>query len=105
MRHQIVPVHVEGHPKVESNSPTEVSSSPIPERKTDTASVPVRIMIDIRMTNGMRIRQRDLTYPDLKNLISKLEGLCRTTEAPRARIGALDRSLFRYEFHGKIDVA
>lgn len=74
--YQIVPVHVEGHPKVESNSPTEVSSSPIPERKTDTASVPVRIMIDIRMTNGMRIRQRYLTYPDLKNLISKLEGLC-----------------------------
>ena len=54
-RHQIVPVHVEGYPEAESNSPTEVSSSPVPERKTDTESGPVRIMIDIRMTNGMRI--------------------------------------------------
>ena len=75
-RHQIVPVHVEGHPEAESDSPTGVPSSPVPERKADTESVPVRIMIDIRMTNGMRIRQRDLTYPDLRNLISKLEGLC-----------------------------
>ena len=48
----------------------------VPERKTDTESVPVRIMIDIRMTNGMRIQQRNLTFPDLKNLIVKLEGLC-----------------------------
>ena len=75
-RHQIVPVHVEGHPEVESDSPKEVSSSPVSGRKADTKSVPVRIMIDIRMTNGMRIRQCDLTYPDLKNLIAKLEGLC-----------------------------
>lgn len=75
-RHQIVPVHVEGHPEAESNSPTEVPSSPVPERKRDTESVSVRIMIDIRMTNGMRIQQRNLTYPDLKNLIVKLEGLC-----------------------------
>lgn len=41
-RHQIVPVHVEGHPEAESDSPTEVSSSPVPERKADTASVPVK---------------------------------------------------------------
>ena len=73
-RHQIVPVHVEGHPAAESDSPTEAPSSPVLEIKTDTESVTVRIMIDIRMTNGMRIRQRDLTYPDLRNLISKLEG-------------------------------
>ena len=72
-RHQIVPVHVEGHPAAESDSPTEVPSSPVPERKTDTESVPVRIIIHIRMTNGMRIQQRNLTYLNLKSLISKLE--------------------------------
>lgn len=102
--HQIVPVHVEGHPEADSDSPTEAPSSPIPESKTDTESGSVRIMIDIRMTNGMRIQQRNLTYM-IKNMISKLEGLCRIIEAPQARSGALDRSLFRYEFHGKIDVA
>ena len=104
-RHQIVPVHVEGHPEAESDSPTAVSSSSVPERKTDTESVPVRIMIDIRMTNGMRIQQRNLTYLNLKSLISRLESFIRTTETLGTRIGALDRSLFRYEFHGKIDVA
>ena len=74
--HQIVPVHVEGHLEAESNSPTDVPSSPVPERKTETESGSLRIMIDIRMTNGMRIQQRNLTYPDLKTLIVKLEGLC-----------------------------
>ena len=75
-RHQIVPVHVEDHPEAGSHSPTEAPSSPVPERKTDTESGSVRIMIDIRMTNGMRIQQRNLTFPDLKTLIVKLEGLC-----------------------------
>lgn len=75
-RHQIVPVHVEGHPEADSNSPMEVSPSPKAEDKSDTGSHAVRVMIDIRMTNGMRIQQRNLTYPDLKNLIAKLEGLC-----------------------------
>ena len=82
MRHQIVPLHIEGHPEAESNSPTEVSSSSKLEDKLDKASHTVKIMRDIRMTNGMRIQQRNLTYLDLKNLIAKLEGLCRTTEAP-----------------------
>ena len=31
-------------------------------------------MIDIRMTNGIRIQQRNLTYRNLKSLIEKLEG-------------------------------
>ena len=75
-RHQRVPVHVEGHPEAESNSPTEIPSSPVPERKTDTESGSLRIMIDIRMTNGMRIQQRNLTFPDLKTLISRLEVFC-----------------------------
>lgn len=36
----------------------------------------VKIMIDIWMTNGMRIQQRNLTYQNLNNLIEKLEGVC-----------------------------
>ncbi|WP_302309322.1 hypothetical protein [Phocaeicola coprocola] len=36
----------------------------------------VRMMIDIRMTNGIRIQQRNLTYRNLRSLIEKLEGLC-----------------------------
>jgi len=33
-------------------------------------------MIDIRMTGGMRILQRNLSYEGLKELVEKLEGLC-----------------------------
>lgn len=73
-RHRIIPVQVEGQPEAESRK--EVSSSPVPERKENAESGPVRIMIDIRMTNGMRIQQRNLTYQSLRNLIERLEGLC-----------------------------
>ena len=68
-RHQIVPVQVEGQPETEANLPKEVSSSPTPERKENTEPCPVRMMIDIRMTNGIRIQQRNLTYRNLKRLI------------------------------------
>ena len=44
------------------------------ERKENAESCPVRIIIDIRMTNEMRIQQRNLTYRNLKSLIEKLEG-------------------------------
>ena len=75
-RHQIVPVQVEGQPEMDTQSSKEVSSSPTPERKENTEPCPVRMMIDIRMTNGIRIQQRNLTYRNLRSLIEKLEGLC-----------------------------
>lgn len=57
-------------------SSKEVSSFPTPERKENAEPCPVRMMIDIRMTTGIRIQQRNLTYRNLKSLIEKLEGLC-----------------------------
>ena len=75
-RHQIVPVQVEGQPEMDTQSSKEVSSSPTPERKENTEPCPIRMMIDIRMTNGIRIQQRNLTYRNLRSLIEKLEGLC-----------------------------
>lgn len=75
-RHQIVPVQVEGQPEMDTQSSKEVSSSPTPERKENAESCPARMIIDIRMTNGIRIQQRNLTYRNLKSLIEKLEGLC-----------------------------
>ena len=75
-RHQIVPVQVEGQPEMDTQSSKEVSSSPTLERKENTEPCPIRMMIDIRMTNGIRIQQRNLTYRNLRSLIEKLEGLC-----------------------------
>ena len=66
-------------PRTDGNEYTtliEVSSSPTPGKKENVEPCPVRMMIDIRMTNRIRIQQRNLTYQNLKSLIEKLEGLC-----------------------------
>lgn len=70
-RHKLVPVHVEGAPVIltESTSENEVFPSP------QSSDIP-RIMVDIRMTNGIHIQQRNLSYDGLKRLVEKLEALC-----------------------------
>ena len=68
-RHQIIPVQIEVQPQPEA-------SSPLSERQENIEPQPVKIMIDIRMSNGMHIQQRNLNYQSLKRLVEKLEGLC-----------------------------
>ena len=70
-RHKLVPVHVEGAPSSlhEGTSENEVSTSP------QSLYIP-RIMVNIRMTNGIHIQQQYLTYDGLKRLVEKLEALC-----------------------------
>ena len=36
----------------------------------------VRIWIDIRISNGLHLSQKNLSYQDLVRMIEKLEGLC-----------------------------
>ena len=36
----------------------------------------LRIMVDIAMSNGLRLSQKNLSYQDLRSLIEKLEVLC-----------------------------
>lgn len=73
-RHRIVPVQVEGQ-QVEQEPKKDLSAS-APSMGGALSSHPVRFMIDIRMTGGMHIQQRNLSYEGLKNLVEKLEGLC-----------------------------
>ena len=78
-RKKIVPVQVLGAPSMESKMPA--SPSPIPEQKSESAprlSSPaeLRILVDIRMSNGVHISQKNLSYEGLKSLVEKLEGLC-----------------------------
>ena len=73
-RHRIVPVQVEGQ-QVEQEPEKDLSAS-TPSIGGALSSHPVRFMIDIRMTGGMHIQQRNLSYEGLKNLVEKLEGLC-----------------------------
>ncbi|MBM6736051.1 hypothetical protein H7U35_12600 [Mediterranea massiliensis] len=73
-RHHIVPVQVEGQP-VEQEPEKDLSAS-APLMGGALSSPPLRFMIDIRITGGMRIQQRNLSYKGLKDLVEKLEGLC-----------------------------
>lgn len=70
-RHKLVPVHVEGAPAslTESTSENEVAPSP------QSSGIP-RIMVDIRMSNGIHIQQQNLSYDGLKRLVENLEALC-----------------------------
>ena len=36
----------------------------------------VRIMIHIRMSNGMELSKRNMNYRELQDLVGKLEALC-----------------------------
>ncbi len=76
---KIVPVQVLGAPSTESEMPE--SPSLIPEQKPESAprlSSPaeLRILVDIRMSNGVHISQKNLSYEGLKSLVEKLEVLC-----------------------------
>ena len=37
---------------------------------------PVRIWIEVRISNGLHLSQKNLSYQDLVRMIEKLEGLC-----------------------------
>lgn len=57
------------YPKTDTKYSKEVSYTPILGKKENAELCPVRMMIDIRMTNGIRIQQRNLTYRNLKSLM------------------------------------
>lgn len=70
-RKKIVEVQVDGVPLVK-----ETSSSPKTEASTVSAQDTVRILIDLRISNGLHIHQKNLSYRSLRTLIEKLEVLC-----------------------------
>ena len=71
-RKEIVEVTVDGRPSEEGASP-EVPSRP---RQQSASSTPVRILVEIRMSNGLYISQKNLNYREFVKLVEKLEGLC-----------------------------
>lgn len=78
-RHRIVPVDVEGHPAEEETDKKVVEQTEMENPGTGAAATSmdsVRIMVDIRMTNGMQIRQKNLSFERLRKLMENLEALC-----------------------------
>lgn len=65
-RHKLVPVKVTGQPE-------QLES---PESDPASCRESVRILVDIRMSNGVHIQQRNLSHSGLKDLVEKLEALC-----------------------------
>ena len=46
------------------------------DEDTSSPGSPVRIMVNIRMTNGTQISKRNMDYRGLRSLVEKLEALC-----------------------------
>ena len=73
-RNKIVEVKVDGLSSSAQEQPKKETRQQEPQ-KAGPAS-PVRILVELRMTNGLHVSQKNLSYQELKRLIEKLEGLC-----------------------------
>lgn len=71
--HKLVPVKVEGQPYSGQPEHLDVKSQDLSPAFHQES---LRILVDIRMSNGIHIQQRNLSHAGLKQLVDKLEGLC-----------------------------
>ena len=70
-RKQVVEVKVDGRPSdVEKEASVQSVPSPSPSASA------VRILVELRMSNGLHLSQKNLSYQDLVRLVEKLEDLC-----------------------------
>ena len=74
-RKKVVEVQVDGAPEITHEERTKTGDRLEPVSKSCDAH-PVRIWIDIRISNGLHLSQKNLSYQDLVRVIEKLEGLC-----------------------------
>ena len=73
-RKKVVEVQVDGIPMVtETSSPKASVPSPVSPQDSKES---VRILVDLRMSNGLHVHQKNLSYQSLRALIEKLEVLC-----------------------------
>ena len=73
-RNKIVEVKVDGLSSSVQEQPKKEARQQEPQKVGSTS--PVRILVELRMTNGLHVSQKNLSYQELKRLIEKLEGLC-----------------------------
>ena len=74
-RKKLVEVQVDGAPEIAHEEKTKTGEQPKPVSRSSNDN-PVRIWIDIRISNGLHLSQKNLSYQDLVRMIEKLEGLC-----------------------------
>lgn len=74
-RHKVVPLEVTGLPASET---IDAGCAEAESRKEDSSlrQKGVRIMIEVRMTNGLHLSRRNMSYREFQELVSNLEVLC-----------------------------
>lgn len=93
-RHRIVPIRIDGREETGASASaslpiathqepaatqTSTKASPMQhsaEREKTGELTDLRFMVDIHVTNGLHLFQKNLSYHKLKNLVEKLEVLC-----------------------------
>lgn len=74
-RKKVVEVQVDGAPVITHEETTKTNVQPKSASKSSNEN-PVRIWIDMRISNGLHLSQKNLSYQDLVRMVEKLEGLC-----------------------------
>lgn len=75
-RHRVVEVEVEGKPASQERKEECGPAQPSKTSTQRTEKPGVRIVVDLKTSNGLHLRQTNLSYEGLKRLVEKLEGLC-----------------------------
>jgi len=73
-RNKIVEVRVDGSPTAEEVP--QARPAVTPESSSKSSDAAVRIWIDLRISNGLHLSQKNLSYPDLVRMVENLEVLC-----------------------------
>ena len=74
-RKKVVEVQIDGAPEIghEEKNRTSDQFQSVSQSRNDTL---VRILVAIRISNGLHLSQKNLSYQDLVRMVKNLEGLC-----------------------------
>ena len=68
-RKKVVEVQVDGAPEIAHEEKTKTGEQPKPVSRSSDEN-PVRIWIDIRISNGLHLSQKNLSYQDLEAVLN-----------------------------------
>ncbi len=74
-RNKVVEVQIDGVPEIGRGEKPKTGDQARPESPSRN-NHPVRIWVEIRISNGLHLSQKNLSYQDLVRMVEKLEGLC-----------------------------
>lgn len=75
-RHKVVPIEVTDLPSESTSGGVEAGESAFVKDASVSSTKEVKIMIDVRMTNGLHLSRRGMSYRELQELVANLEVLC-----------------------------